>query len=320
MAEFSTDRHRIEFIISAFGDAKVARDGKNVAVKCPSCGEKKKKFSINIHTWMCHCWVCGIKSKNLYYILKKHIGESTAIRFKSQAGKITIDEKIDDCSLQIVELPENTIMLASYSGLDPDILATRAYCTRRGVTVRSMWYFKICVSKSPQFRRKVIIPSFDKSGKLNYFVSRTIDRNGFPKYINSKVKKTNIIFNEMNIDWQKEVSIVEGPFDLIKSDQNSTCILGSKLSEKSALFNKIVENKTPILLALDADMKSESHKIAKSLSSFGVSVRIMDLRGKLDVGDLSSDEFKKLKINSTTWSSDMGLKYKIRSIKSGSIF
>ena len=58
---------KIEFITGHFGECDVSRDGTNVAVKCPSCGkENKKKLSICLETWRYHCWVCGMKGKNLY--------------------------------------------------------------------------------------------------------------------------------------------------------------------------------------------------------------------------------------------------------------
>ena len=46
----------------------------------------------------------------------------------------------------------------------------------------------------------------------------------------------------INIDWSKELALVEGAFDLVKSNENSTCLLGSKLSEKSRLFLQIIKN------------------------------------------------------------------------------
>ena len=42
-------------------------------------------------------------------------------------------------------------------------------------------------------------------GELNYFSARAIDDSRY-KYINSKNKKIDIVFNEINIDWKKELS------------------------------------------------------------------------------------------------------------------
>ena len=124
----------------------------------------------------------------------------------------------------------------------------------------------------------------------------------------------------MNIDWSKEVTIVEGPFDLMKTGENSTCLLGSKLSKSGKLFSKIVENKSPVLLALDQDMKMESYKIARLLSSYGVDVRIFKNTSNTDVGGMSKESFIKMSKHSLEWSEDSILKFKISSIKSGSLF
>ena len=50
----------------------------------------------------------------------------------------------------------------------------------------------------------------------------------------------------LNIDWNRELSIVEGPLDLLKTNDNATCLLGSALNEDFKLFQKIVDNKTDI--------------------------------------------------------------------------
>ena len=33
-------------------------------------------------------------------------------------------------------------------------------------------------------------------------------------------------------DWKKELTLVEGPFDLFKCDTNATCLLGSHFTEE----------------------------------------------------------------------------------------
>ena len=317
-----SNTEKIEFLKRSFGSIKISREGSNVAVKCPSCGEKKGKFSINISTWMCHCWVCGIKSRNIYFILKKHVNYNLAEKFAKDFG---LPDKIknniaDDHLIEAVLLPDDFIPLSTFIGRDPDIRDCISYCRSRGVSERDMWYFRIGTSRFKDFKRRIIIPSFDSEGELNYFVSRTIDIKGFPKYANSIAKKTDIIFNEINVNWSKEVSLVEGAFDLIKSNENATCLLGSKLSRKSKLFTCIIKNKTPVLLALDPDMKNESHKIAKDLSSFGCHVRILSNDTGKDVGEMSKEKFLDLAKKSTVWSRESILKFKIQSLESGSLF
>jgi DNA primase len=317
-----SNTEKIEFLKRSFGFVKISREGSNVAVKCPSCGEKKGKFSINIDTWMCHCWVCGVKSKNLYFILKKHTNRSLAEKFSQDFG---CPEKrkaeLDSESIVVpVTLPDDFILLSSFLGRDPDVRDCISYCKSRGLSERDLWYFRIGTSRFKDFKRRVIIPSFDIDGELNYFVSRSIDIKGFPRYVNAIAKKTEIIFNEINIDWSQELSLVEGAFDLIKSNENSTCLLGSKLSENSKLFSEIIKNKTPILIALDPDMQVESHKIAQLLFRFGCIVRMLNNKTGKDVGEMSKERFLDLASKSPAWSRESSLKFKIHALKSGSLF
>ena len=187
---------KVAFLQSCFGSVKVARDGINVAVKCPACEESKGKFSVNIDTWMCHCWVCGVKSKNLFFILKKYCEKSYAASFEKTFGPVAtstnssaIAERTED-----VLLPRDFIHLASHETRDPDVRDVIEYCRSRNISKRDMWYFGIGTGRSSKFRRRVIVPSFDKHGMLNYFVSRTIDSDRVPKYLNASSKKTEIIY------------------------------------------------------------------------------------------------------------------------------
>ena len=161
------------------------------------------------------------------------------------------------------------------------------------------------------------MPSFDSNGKLNYYVARSIDPDVKRKYINAKVSKSDVIFNEINIDWSQELTIVEGPFDLTKCDDNATCLLGSSFSQKSKLLQEIVKNNTPVLLALDSDMKVKTQEYAKLLSSYGMQVRILDLGTYSDVGEMTKVDFLTAKKIAATWKDTDRLYHLIDSIKSG---
>jgi len=315
---------KIEFIRKVFGNVIVARDGVNVAARCPKCGKSdKKKFSINLENWACHCWVCGIKGKDPYRIILHHIDEGFAQEFKIRFSfqKNSFENKVLESDVaERVVLPENIVPLFGENVLrDPDIRNCLSYLKMRGVTPEDIWYFKLCSSTSGKFRRRIIIPSFDFEGELNYFSARAIDSNVFLKYINSKAKKKDIIFNEINIDWSQEIALTEGPFDLFKCNQNATCLLGSKLSRNSYLFKKIVSNKTPVLLALDGDMRKDARKIADLLEKYNIDVRMIDLGKFQDVGEMNKKDFQIAREKASAWSREISLREKIASIQTGSL-
>ena len=318
-----TFSEKVSFIRSVFGEIIIDSSQQNIAVSCPSCNDKsKKKFSININTWQCHCWVCGVKSKSLLSILKRYSNPDRVGVFLSSfhAGEITSnahDNEAGDCQL---ELPSGfELLVDNIDTRDPDMRSCINYVRKRGLTRKDMWRFMLGSSKYGRFKRRIIMPSFNVEGDLNFFVGRAIDPDARRKYINSDASKKMIIFNEINIEWNKPLTLVEGPFDLMKSNFNSTCLLGSSLSKESALFYKIVTNKTPIVLALDSDMREKTQKYAQLLSYYDCDVRILDIRDSHDVGSLTKEEFGLAYSKTKPWCKNDGLKYRINSIKSGSL-
>jgi transcription elongation factor Elf1 len=319
----TSTHERVTFIRKVFGEVSRARDGINVAVSCPACNNRqKKKFSINIETGQCHCWVCDLRGKTLIPILRK-FDMSRFVDEYCQKFSVELNQKISKENVEKEEeasLPADfRLLVDSSNARDPDIRACQLYLKNRNVTERDLWYYKIGTSQLKRFRRRVIFPSFDSLGDINFFVARGIDNSSRIKYINCPVNKQSIVFNEINIDWKKELSIVEGPFDLLKSGYNSTCLLGSRLSRESMLFSKIAHHKTPVLLCLDSDMNKKSHSIARLLAEYGCSVRILDLGEYSDVGEMTKEDFIKKKKEAPIWSRNSFILNKIRSIESGSL-
>lgn len=138
------------------------------------------------------------------------------------------------------------------------------------------------------------MPSFDSNGELNYFVARAVDKDKKPKYDNPDVDKNPVVFNEINLDWNKRMVLCEGPFDLVKCPENSTALLGSDLDERHEVFNKILLHGTPIALALDGDMwHKKTPKIVKKLQEYNIDVVVVDVRAWGDPGSMSKSEFEK---------------------------
>jgi len=128
-----------------------------------------------------------------------------------------------------------------------------------------------------------------------------------------------MVFNELFIDWSSELTLVEGPFDLVKCNDNATCLLGSFLARDSLLFQKIIEHKTPVLLALDPDAKIKTIKIARSLLEYDVPVRMLDHGEYDDVGDMTKQEFSRRRKDAKSWNNTQGLLAKIQNMTLGSV-
>lgn len=318
---------KINFLRRVFSKIKPAPNNDNVEVSCPnkkckSFNSSKLKLVIHLDTQQYNCWVCGESGAGVKRIVSKYknalISEVSSV-FKDFPKSKDSTEQTAEQDVT-VELPNGFILLAeAHNHIDPDVKASIKYIKSRGMTTSDLWYFKIGTVLSGRFRRRVIIPSFDEDGELNYFVGRSISSLSRMKYINSKVPKKDVIFNEINIDWKSELTLVEGPFDLTKANENATCLLGCTLKEDQVLFKKIVKNNTPVCLALDPDVINKSHNIARLLTSYGVDVRILDCSGYEDVGAMSKENFYERLQAAKPFGRDDRLLGLISSIKSGSI-
>ena len=199
--------------------------GKNIQVRCPVCNpsNEKLKLSICLETWVCHCWVCNTKGKTPQYIIKNYCGTKLLEEFRSTFKVESSDLDVLDLDDKPVVFPEEYIFLGQYDKNTKDLDARDciSYLRSRGVGDKEIWKHKIGFFRSGKYRRRVVFPSLCSKGELNYFVARSIDKDSYYKYLNCDADKSKIIFDDIRIDWSKDLTIVEGVFDLIKVGGNS---------------------------------------------------------------------------------------------------
>lgn len=318
----------IEFIEKVFGSGTLSNQGANISVVCPVCAQKKgtfytkRKLAIKSDNFLLHCWSCGYKSRNLVDLIKRfHSGYFSEYLTKfvgTQQIKINTNSDIVDTEFklplgfQLLALPNKNpdIEVTYRSALN--YIAKRFDIQTKNLDPSCLWYWKFGISlEDKAFINRVIMPSFTVQGQLNYYTGRSYT-NANPKYINPRIQREDVIFNELNIDWNEALTIVEGPFDLIKCNTNATCLLGSEFTTDYKLFLMIVKHKTPVILALDPDAKDKTLKIADLLSDYDISVRIIDVPPPFrDVGELTQSQFNFLSSNAIPYNRDYLLKTKI---------
>jgi DNA primase len=315
---------RIKFLKNALGNGDVARDGVNIAFSCPNCNsnKQKKKLIVRIDTGQWHCWVCEIKGRAISSLLKQYAKESYHSWISNFENKEFRNDFIDDEQIkqEIVSIPTGLTIDEMRNSRDPDAMAILNYLESRGIDDDLAYRFRLLGCTSGRLRRRIVIPSFDSLGTINYWTARSIDKDAKVRYVNPKVDRKTIIFNEVDINWREEIVIVEGPFDLMKSTDNTVALLGSTLPQDSLLFKRIVENKTPVILALDSDALNKSHKIAKALYQYNIKVKFLELKDNIDIGDMTREDFASFKNNAYEWNPMNRLIYKINNISSGSFF
>ena len=318
-------RERLSLLQKAFGKCVLANDGVNVAMRCvnPKCDSRsdpsKLKLAVKLDEELYHCWVCDFRGKKILPLFRRY-----APTYVDSAKELFSGEGRRNEPLEVheenIELPRGFLLLAQHLGSrDPDVKAVLRYLTIRGITERDLWRFRLGTTTFGRTRRRVIFPSLKPDGDLSYWVARAIDGERKPKYLNSKATKKNVVFNEIDIDFSKRVTLVEGPFDLVKCDDNATCLLGSSLGRSYALFHACARLRTPVLLALDSDMPEKTQKIAGMLYEAGCVVEVLPLGKFVDVGEMSKEEFVAQKRAAYLWNPMDSLHQKISAIKSGSI-
>jgi hypothetical protein len=297
----------------------MSRDRINYSIHCPVCKDSRKnkrKLVVRLDDARYHCWVCDIKGRDVRSLIHKFRPDliETSDRIKFQ--KVDELEKAEEKSL---ELPRGSSLLGNTQLKDPDMIATKRYLIQRGLSEKDLMRWRILGSPCGKFRRKAIIPSFDRDGNLNYYVARSIDNTDVYRYKNAKVSKGNIIFNEIDVNWNRPIILVEGVFDAIKCPENTIPILGSSLSRRSHLFQQILLNQAPCTVALDPDLKHKAYKLADLLVGAGCSVNITFPPTGKDLGDLSKSGALSVLSRAEVYSDIMRITHKISKIKSGSI-
>tara|TARA_R110000824_G_scaffold101408_5_gene240957 strand:- start:4862 stop:5785 length:924 start_codon:yes stop_codon:yes gene_type:complete len=287
---------RLTIITSFLG--KPYKSNNEFLFQCPFCKHHKNKFSVNIQRGFYKCWICDQKGRNLYRLVRKFGSAKDRETWKAFSGTRTdlntfgdlFEDTKENDPEQIIEMPPNFYSLCG----NAHFRAPLRYLKKRDIGKKDILKWKMGFCSEGPFGGRIIIPSFNNNGDLNYFIARTFTNN-YKRYLNPPVSR-DIIFNELYVDFDKEVTIVEGTFDAVKAE-NAIPILGSTIRETSKLFRRIVQNDTPVLLALDPDAKYKAENIKKLFLKYGIEVREIQYQDERDIGDMSKEEVKILSHN-----------------------
>jgi len=262
---------------------------------CPNCKHSKNKLSINIDKDKFQCWHCNYAGRSVYRLIRRFgsfSNQQAWLELSSDVDLTLFDELFNedkkDDYVQVIELPEEYIFLGN-KHLPMSSLAPRHYLASRGVTMDEILFWKIGYCPSGEYKNRIVVPSFNKNGDPNFFVSR-VYKGTWAKYKNPNVSK-DIIFNELYLDFKQHIVLVEGVFDAIIAGENAVPILGSTLRENSKLFQSIVDNDTAVYFALDPDADAKAYKIMQKLLQYDVDVYKVDITGFADVGEMTMGQF-----------------------------
>ena len=160
---------------------------------------------------------------------------------------------------------------------------------RRGLRPEDIVKYNIGYCEEGEYRDKIIIPSYDDSGKLNFFVGRSFYQTEY-KHKNPKVSK-DIVGFDLLINWDTPLVLCEGAFDAISVRRNAIPLFGKAI--QSELEKKIIGNSVKKLyIVLDSDAIKNAIGLAKKFMSYGIETHLVDM-GDEDASEMGYDRINK---------------------------
>lgn len=284
---------------------------------CPKCNHHKNKLSVNLNKNKFKCWVCDYRGSNVRRLVRSYGNFSQVKQWDKLCGKVELSsfdslmvEKLFGASADtkaLVQLPDEFCSLTS-TNLPKSAQPALNFLHKRGVTKSDILRWKIGYCPSGEYEGRIIIPSFELTGSVDYFIARSYTGD-WRKYLAPPVSR-DLVFNELYVDWDDDLTIVEGVFDAIVAG-NSVPILGTSLREGSNLVRRVVENDTPVYLALDADAEKKALDIIKQFLEYDIELYKVDLAPFSDVGEMTKEEFLERKNSATLVSQNYWQRRKI---------
>lgn len=266
------------------------RKGTDAVYYCPVCKHYKRKLEINTVTGKYHCWVCGLSGTSLKTLFKKLglSGEYLGQIYKNTETYRKLPQNDINAILEIFSekksIPVVPLVLPKeYRSFYDDELTligrhALQYLKSRNITKYDVLRYNIGYCEGGQFHGRVLIPSYDASGQLNFYSTRSIFEDAKMKYVNSFGSK-DIIGFEMFVDYNQPITLVEGAFDAISIRNNAIPLFGKTLSNKlkSALISNKVQS---VNIVLDNDALSDSIRISEFLLKNSIETKLVKLDGK----------------------------------------
>jgi DNA primase len=287
----------VELLTDVLGKPKQHYESKGqISFDCPVCSEEKGldrgdgkgNLEINYSKHVYKCWSCG-DTHGTHGPLGKLFDNFGTKKQKKVYELIKPEEfKVEEIKRPKLRLPEGyTKFSDSNPRFIPHIEAYR-YLTSRGITDDMIEKYNIGYTVSGDYAYRIVIPSYNIHGVLNYFVARSFVPKKI-KYKNPPVPKDEIIFNEGLIDWNEDIYLVEGAFDAFFL-KNPLVMLGKKMSQ--LIFQNLYDRaNSNIIICVDGDAWDDGLKLYHELNGGRLynKIKIVKLPKDKDVCDLKGN-------------------------------
>lgn len=290
-------------ITSIFGEpTKKNHSHSQYGFDCPVCSydvkglnhlDGKGNLEINLEKYQYNCWSCGQTNGthgSLIKLIKVHGSKSQLKQYKSLVD-YNCSTDSDKTYNKKIRLPKEFI---SFKDGDERTLSYKEafnYISERGHNIETLEKYNIGYCDTGKYENRIIIPSYDNKGELNYFTARTYVGNKL-KYLNPVLPKMDLIVNGSNICWDSTIFVCEGMLDAISLYPllNVIPLLGKELPDY-LYYILLKQVKGHICLILDPDAQKNMYQIYKRLQTSHLKgrIRVVDLPGNADLSDIKRD-------------------------------
>jgi DNA primase len=278
----------VELLSEFLGEPKKVYESKGqLSFNCLECDDDRNKgnLEVSLEKEAFHCWSCGI-SGTLTKLFEQYANKKQIKNFKLLRPDHKVHKKKEKKKIQ---LPEGYVQFKDSNPIYPPHREALNYLRNRGITDDIIEKYQIGYTMTGDKAGRIIVPSYNINGELNYYIARSWNPMNKMKYMNPEAEKEKIIFDEHLIDWEQDIYLVEGVFDAFFL-KNSIPLLGKYISE--LLFSKIYEySKGNIIVCLDGDAWKDALKLYRELNG-GIlhgRIKLVKLPPDKDVCDLKGD-------------------------------
>jgi len=289
----------IEILEDIFGEVKKHNPHNGqISFDCPVCsydlkgldhGDGKGNLEINYKMGVYKCWACSETNytKGRIGNLIKKWGNKTHIRDYQLLYPEDLEYSKNKYN-ENLKLPIGYTKLTEVSEHDLTAKQVWNYLKKRNITKEIIDKYNIGFTTQGEYKFRIIVPSYNKNNELQFFVARSYINTKL-KYKNPQQEKSNIIFNEQHIDWESDIYLVEGVFDMFFVE-NSIPLLGKVISDN--LWQKLYENsKSNIIICLDGDAWDDAVKLYEKINGGKLRgrVKLVKLPNNKDIADLNGE-------------------------------
>jgi DNA primase len=277
---------------TVLGKGKGSKTTMDYAFYCPVCKHHNPKLIVNVKSGQYNCWTChpATKGKTPVSLFKKI--DAPLDRIVEMKSYFEGDNtKIDTLKHDKVTLPKEFISL-SEQDTSLEYRHAISYLKKRSITLNDILKYNIGYCKTGRYRNRIIVPSYDRKGDINYFIARSFESDPGRKYDAPSCNKNQLIGLEYFINWSVPVILCEGMFDAIAIRRNAIPLFGKTIPE-SLMIKLVTSEVKTVYLALDKDAFKQAIDHAQSLINLGKEVYLIELEGK-DPSELGFNDMTKL--------------------------